>query len=46
MTDAATALRVSEILGLMWLDLDFVDQVINARRAYVWGKFKAPKSKA
>jgi integrase len=26
LTDAATALRVSEILGLMWLDLDFVDQ--------------------
>jgi len=46
LTDAATALRVSEILGLMWLDLDFVDQVINVRRAYVWGKFKAPKSKA
>jgi integrase len=46
LTDAATALRVSEILGLMWLDLDFVDQVINVRRAYVWGKFKPPKSKA
>jgi integrase len=23
LTDAATALRVSEILGLMWMDLDF-----------------------
>jgi integrase len=46
LTDAATALRVSEILGLMWLDLDFEDQVINVRRAYVWGKFKPPKSKA
>jgi integrase len=46
LTDAATALRVSEILGLMWLDLDFEDQVINVRRAYVWGKFKLPKSKA
>lgn len=46
LTDAATALRVSEILGLTWLDLDFEDQVINVRRAYVWGKFKSPKSKA
>ena len=46
LTDAATAVRVSEILGLIWLDLDFLDQVINVRRAYVWGKFKAPKSKA
>ena len=46
LTDAATALRVSEILGLMWSDLDFEDQVINVRRAYVWGKFKPPKSKA
>ena len=46
LTDAATALRVSEILGLTWLDLDFEDQVINVRRAYVWGKFKPPKSKA
>ena len=46
LTDAATALRVSEILGLTWLDLDFEDQAINVRRAYVWGKFKPPKSKA
>jgi integrase len=46
LTDAATALRVSEILGLMWADLDFEDQVINVRRAYVWRKFKPPKSKA
>jgi integrase len=46
LTDAATALRVSEILGLVWADLDFEDQVINVRRAYVWRKFKPPKSKA
>lgn len=46
LTDAATALRVSEILSLTWLDLDFEDQVINVRRAYVWGKFKPPQSKA
>jgi len=29
LTDAATALRVSEILGLMWADLDFENQVIK-----------------
>jgi integrase len=46
LTDAATALRVSEILGLMWMDLNFEDQVIEVKRAYVWGQFKAPKSKA
>lgn len=46
LTDAATALRVSEVLGLMWMDLNFDDQVIEVKRAYVWGQFKAPKSKA
>ncbi len=44
--DAATALRVSEILGLKWMDLDFDDLRIEVRRAYVWGRFKEPKSKA
>ena len=46
LTDAATALRVSEVLGLMWMDLDFEDQVIEVKRAYVWAQFKAPKSRA
>lgn len=46
LTDAATALRVSEILGLMWADVDFESQVIEVKRAYVWGGFKVPKSKA
>ena len=46
LTDAATALRVSEVLGLKWLDINFAGQVINVSRAFVWGKFKAPKSKA
>ncbi len=44
--DAATALRVSEILGLMWIDLDFEELVMHVRRAYVWGRFKEPKSRA
>jgi hypothetical protein len=30
----------------MWADLDFCDSVIYVRRAYVWGRFKVPKSKA
>ena len=46
LSDAATALRVSELLGLMWMDLDFEGKVIYVRRAYVWGRFKEPKSKA
>ena len=46
LSDAATALRVSELLGLMWMDLDFHGLVIYVRRAYVWGRFKEPKSKA
>jgi integrase len=46
LSDAATALRVSELLGLMWMDLDFEGLVIQVRRAYVWGRLKEPKSKA
>jgi integrase len=46
LTDAATALPVSEILALMWKDLDFVAQLIRVRRAYVYRRFGAPKSKA
>jgi integrase len=46
LSDAATALRVSEILGLRWMDLNFEDLVMYVRRAYVWGRFKEPKSKA
>jgi len=37
---------VSELLGLMWMDLDFEESVMYVRRAYVWGRFKVPKSKA
>jgi integrase len=39
-------LRVSELLGLMWMDLDFEGLVIYVRRAYVWGRFEEPQSKA
>jgi len=30
----------------MWIDLDFESFVVHVRRAYVWGRFKEPKSKA
>jgi integrase len=46
LTDAATALRVSEILALQWCDLDFSAQLIRVKRAYVEGRFGPPKSKA
>jgi integrase len=46
LTDAATALRVSEVLALQWLDLDFKEQLIRVRRAYVERRFGKPKSKA
>jgi hypothetical protein len=29
----------------MWTDLDFADLVMYVRRAYVWDRFKMPKSK-
>ncbi len=33
LSDAATVLRVSELLALMWTDLDFADRVMYVRRA-------------
>ena len=44
LTDAATALRISEVLALKWYDLDFTDQLIRVRRAYVERRFGPPKS--
>ncbi len=46
LTDAATALRVNEVLALKWNDLDFIDHLIQVRRAYVDRRFGPPKSKA
>jgi integrase len=43
---AATALRISEILALQWRDINVENQCIYVRRAYVYGKFGKPKSKA
>jgi integrase len=31
---------------LWWMDLNFEDLIMFVRRAYVWGRFKVPKSKA
>ena len=35
-----------EVLALKWYDLDFMDQLIRVRRAYVERRFGPPKSKA
>jgi hypothetical protein len=37
---------ISEILALQWRDIDVENQCIYVRRAYVYGKFGKPKSKA
>ena len=34
LTDAATALQVSEVLALKWNDLDLIDHLIQVRPAY------------
>ena len=46
LTDAATGLRISEILALRWSDIDLANSCIHVTRAYVYGAFGAPKSEA
>jgi integrase len=46
LTDAATGLRISEILALRWSDVDWSNSCIRVNRAYVYGKFGPPKSSA
>jgi integrase len=46
LADAATGLRVSEILALRWSDIDWASSYIRVTRAYVYGKFGPPKSRA
>jgi integrase len=46
LADAATGLRISEILALRWSDLDWQNSSIRVSRAYVYGRFGPPKSKA
>jgi len=46
LADAATGLRISEILALRWSDIDWKNSCIRVTRAYVHGKFGPPKSRA
>jgi len=46
LADAATGLRISEILALRWSDVDWENSSIRVTRAYVCGKFGPPKSRA
>jgi integrase len=46
LADAATGLRISEILALRWSDIDWDHSCIRVNRAYVYGKFGPPKSSA
>jgi integrase len=46
LADAATGLRISEMLALRWSDIDGGNSCIRVTRAYVYGKFGPPKSKA
>ncbi len=44
--DASTGLRISELLGLRWQDVDFQKQQIHIRRSVVYGVVGQCKSKA
>jgi integrase len=46
LADAATGLRISEILALHWSDIDWESSCIRVTRAYVYGRFGPPKSRA
>jgi integrase len=41
---AATGLRISECLGLQWLDVDYDSQQIFVRRSWTGGKIGKPKT--
>lgn len=41
---AFTGLRLGELRALRWADIDFGDQLVHVRRAYVRGVMKLPKS--
>jgi integrase len=43
---SATGLRISECLGLQWLDVDFELSQIHVRRTWTCGEVGLPKSKA
>jgi len=41
---ATTGLRISEVLGLQWADIDFAAKVIRIRRTWTGGKVGRPKT--
>jgi len=41
---AFTGLRMGELRGLCWSDVDFAHQVVHVRRSYAHGAFGPPKS--
>jgi len=43
---AGTGLRISECLGLQWLDVNFAEGMIHVRRTWTCGRVGLPKSKA
>ena len=43
---AATGLRISESLGLKWMDVDFAGQQIVVRRTWIQGRVGKPKTTA
>jgi integrase len=43
-TAAYAGLRLGELRGLRWVDLDFADRLIHVRRSFVRGHVKTPKS--
>ena len=43
---AATGLRISESLGLKWMDVDFAGRQIIVRRTWIQGKVGKPKTTA
>ncbi len=44
--DASTGLRISEMIALLWRDVDWERHCIYVRRKYVYGKYGPPKSRA
>ncbi len=43
---AVTGMRISELLGLKWSDVDFERRLLHVRRAYYRGEFGPPKNRA
>jgi integrase len=46
LTAFRTGLRIGELFGLQWQDIDFVHRLISVRRNVVNGKVTTPKSRA